>query len=92
MARTEIEFPSLPNARLLYGIREANLRFLESELSIECKADGNIVSLSGASDDVKIARDALASLYEEAPTITNTAPSRPAVPNTAESNAAIKNV
>lgn len=71
MARTEIEFPSLPNARLLYGIREANLRFLESELSIECKADGNIVSISGPSDDVKIARDALASLYEEAKTNRN---------------------
>ena len=68
MARTEIEFPSLPNARLLFGSRECNLRYLESELGIEAKADGNLVRLFGGSDEVTIAQKVLVSLYEIAKT------------------------
>ncbi|MBO4351591.1 MAG: PhoH family protein [Proteobacteria bacterium] len=68
MARTEIEFPSLPNARLLYGMREGNLRFLESELNLEIKTQGNVVSLTGGSADLECARKLLVALYEEAKT------------------------
>ncbi len=68
MSRTEIEFPSLPNARLLYGMREGNLRFLESELNLEIKTQGNLVSLTGGSADLECARKILVALYEEAKT------------------------
>ena len=68
MARTEMEFPSLPNARLLYGNREGNLRFLESELNLEIKAQGNTVSLTGGSADLDCAQKILVALYEEAKT------------------------
>ena len=68
MARTEIEFPSLPNALLLYGIREGNLRFLESELNLEIKTQGNLVSLTGGSADLECAQKILVALYEEAKT------------------------
>ncbi len=68
MARTEIEFPSLPNAKLLFGTRECNLRYLESELSIEAKTEGNIVHLTGKTEDVAVAQNVLVSLYEIAKT------------------------
>lgn len=66
MSRTEIEFPSLPNARLLFGMREVNLRFLESELHLEMRTDGNLVNITGAGEDVSLAQKVLVSLYEEA--------------------------
>lgn len=68
MARTEIEFPSLPNARLLYGSREVNLRLLESELGLEIRTEGNIVRLMGGSAEVALAQRVLVTLYEEAKT------------------------
>ncbi len=64
MARTEIEFPSLPNARLLFGTQNVNLRFLETSLNIEAKSDGNSVRLAGGTADVDIAQKALVALYE----------------------------
>lgn len=68
MARTEIEFPSLPSAKLLFGSRECNLRYLESELSIDIKTDGNIVRMTGGNDDVSLAQNVLVTLYEIAKT------------------------
>ena len=68
MAKIEMEFPSLPNAKLLYGMRESNLRFLENELNIDVSADGNIIRLTGPSDDVSAAQKILIALYEEAKT------------------------
>ncbi len=68
MSRTEIEFPSLPNARLLFGTRESNLRYLESELNIEIKSEGNVLRLTGAGSDVSLAQNVLVSLYEIAKT------------------------
>ena len=66
MARTEIEFPSLPNARLLYGMRDGNLKYLENELGIEIRAEGNLLRLTGANDDILLAQKTLVALYEEA--------------------------
>ena len=43
MARTEIAFPSLPNARLLFGNQDVNLRYLETSLNLEAHSDGNSV-------------------------------------------------
>lgn len=68
MARAEIEFPSLPNARLLFGTREMNLRLLESELNLEVKSEGNLVRLMGGSSEVALAQKVLVALYEEAKT------------------------
>ncbi|MBQ9242648.1 MAG: PhoH family protein [Proteobacteria bacterium] len=68
MARTEIEFPSLPSARLLFGSRESNLRFLETELEIEIKSDGNMLRLTGSGDALAAAQNALVTLYEIAKT------------------------
>ena len=66
MARTEIEFPSLPNTRLLYGMRDGNLKYLENELGIEIRAEGNLLRLTGANDDILLAQKTLVALYEEA--------------------------
>ncbi len=68
MPITEIEFPSLPAAKLLFGTRETNLRFLESTLNIEIKADGNMVRITGPGDSIKAAQKVLVTLYEEAST------------------------
>lgn len=68
MSRSEIEFPSLPNAKLLFGTRECNLRYLESELNIEIKSEGNVLRLTGAGADVSLAQKVLVSLYETAKT------------------------
>ena len=68
MARIELEFPSLPNAKLLFGTRDSNLRFLENELNIDASVDGNIVRLTGGSEDVSAAQKILVALYEEAKT------------------------
>lgn len=68
MARTEIEFPSLPSARLLFGSREGNLRYLETELNIEIKTDGNQIRLTGNGDALATAQRVLVSLYEIAKT------------------------
>ena len=66
MARTEIEFPSLPNARLVYGSRDVNLRYLESELRLEIRSEGNALHLTGAGEDLALAQRLLVELYEEA--------------------------
>ena len=68
MARIELEFPSLPNAKLLFGARDSNLRYLENELNIDAFVDGNIVRLTGGSEDISAAQKILVSLYEEAKT------------------------
>ncbi|MBQ4361275.1 MAG: PhoH family protein [Proteobacteria bacterium] len=68
MARTEIEFPSLPSARLLFGSRESNLRYLETELDIEIKADGNMLRLTGNGESLATAQRTLVALYEIAKT------------------------
>ena len=66
MPRTEIEFPNLPAARLLFGHREGNLRFLERELGVEVATEGNMVRISGPGAAVSQAQKVLVSLYEEA--------------------------
>ena len=68
MARTEIEFPSLPCARLLFGTREGNLRYLESELGIEIRTDGNRVRIVGETSSSELAQEVLVTLYETAKT------------------------
>ena len=68
MAKIEMEFPSLPNAKLLYGTKESNLRFLENELNIDISADGNILRITGPTEDVSAAQKILIALYEEAKT------------------------
>lgn len=65
MARTEIEFPNLPSARLLFGTREANLRYLETSLNVEVKAEGNKVRMVGESSALDLAQKALVALYEQ---------------------------
>ena len=64
MARTEIAFPSLPNARLLFGNQDVNLRYLETSLNLEAHSDGNSVRLVGDASAVDVAQKALVALYE----------------------------
>ena len=63
MARTEIAFPSLPNARLLFGNQDVNLRYLETSLNLEAHSDGNSVRLVGDASAVDVAQKALVALY-----------------------------
>jgi phosphate starvation-inducible PhoH-like protein len=68
MPRTEIEFPSLPAAKWLFGTREGNLRFLENALNVEIAADGNMVKIAGAGDSIAKAQKVLVALYDVAKT------------------------
>ncbi|MCL2326343.1 MAG: PhoH family protein [Proteobacteria bacterium] len=65
MARTEIEFSSMPHAQLLFGERQRNLRYLEDALGVEILASGNGVRVAGSSASVGLAERVLVSLYEE---------------------------
>jgi len=65
MARTEIEFSSMPHAQLLFGERQRNLRYLEDALGVEILANGNGVRVAGSSVSVGLAERVLVSLYEE---------------------------
>lgn len=68
MARIEIDFPSLPAARLLFGSHEENLRFLETELNIEIDVRGNLIHVVGDAAHAQLAQNTLVSLYEIAKT------------------------
>lgn len=65
MARTQIEFPSLPHAQMLFGERQVNLHFLEEELGIQIKVEGNAVDIAGSQSAVALAESVLVSLYED---------------------------
>ena len=71
MPKSEIEFPSLPAAKLLFGHNDTNLRLLEAELNIEAKSNGNILLLTGTSEDIAAAQKILLALFEEAKTNRN---------------------
>lgn len=66
MARTQIEFPSLPHAQMLFGERQVNLQFLEAELGLQIQVQGNAVMVVGEASSVALAEGVLVSLYEEA--------------------------
>lgn len=67
MARTEMEFPNLPAARLAYGVHEGNLKVLEQELgAVNLTAQGNIVKMVGEAPCVELAQKVLTVLYETA--------------------------
>lgn len=64
MARIEVDFPSAQLAQALIGQQNANLVELEQNLRLSASCRGNVVLLSGADDDVELARLALVQLYE----------------------------
>lgn len=65
MARTQIEFPSMPHAQMLFGERQVNLHFIEEELGLQITVQGNSVSIAGAQTAVALAESVLVSLYED---------------------------
>ena len=71
MPKTEIEFPNLTAAKLLFGSNDSNLRLLETELHIDAKAHGNILQLTGIAEDIAAAQKILLNLFEEAKTNRN---------------------
>lgn len=68
MARTEIDFPSMPHAQMLFGPRQCNLRYLEDALELEILATGNSVRVSGGGAAVSLCERVLVTLYELAET------------------------
>jgi len=65
MARTQIEFPSMPHAMMLFGPRQSNLHYLEDALDLQIEASGNGVMIYGSQANVSLAERVLLSLYEE---------------------------
>ncbi len=65
MARTQIEFPSMPHAQMLFGARQSNLHFLEETLELQIEVLGNSVTIAGSQQNVALAERVLVSLYEE---------------------------
>jgi phosphate starvation-inducible PhoH-like protein len=62
--RKTITFDDNLTAAELYGEGEHTLRLLQNELDVEANARGNEVRLSGAEEDVDLARRVLQQLYE----------------------------
>lgn len=65
MARTHIDFPSMPHAQMLFGTRFCNLHYLEETLDLQIDVIGNGVTIAGSQANVDLAERILTSLYEE---------------------------